>query len=546
MEASPLTVVLVAFAINCLVSPIPEVSTELYVFPYIAINLAFYFHLCSRSYAQYHILTSIGSANSIFLTSSAIISIVRRLFFSPLRKFPGPKLAAVSGLWNAIEAGLGRASRTHKALHEKYTSDIIRIGPNELSINSVDAIEKLYGGKYIRGTFNQVFNIPGGENVATLRDQKLHGAWRRMLLKAFSKSELSRMTERIQTHVDRTIAILHQKASSSVDCGQLLDAFAFDVISHLGFSYDSGFQDGYGDMTPLNSIPSFLRFVSFAGHLPHLQQILRYLPLPDEPFIKLANQIMAAHESREGKSQDILSHLLVPDTETNLGLSPADVKQHVLLLLTVGAHSIGTTLTCIFAALASRPEIQENLRKEIDSTSTLHGVLSSVEIGKLKLLESVVKEALRMFGPLQGGTPAIVPKGGIILDTGIILPEYTQVYVGQHVIGMDERYFIRAKEFLPERWMEDSIGKGNNSLIKDRRAWIPFGYGTHACGGRALAIEELKLMVARVIREFRVDFPQDLGRPFDFDAWVDGIKDHFLTVIEKMELTFTPWVDIQR
>jgi hypothetical protein len=172
--------VVAAIAAHSIVSPIPEFPTEFYIFPYIIANLIFFSYLPTRSIAYPAIFISLITTNTTFLLTSTLLTIVHRLFFSPLSKFPGLKFAAISGLWNVNEARLGRATRTHKALHEKFKSDVIRIGPNELFISNADAIDKLYGGKYIRGTFNQVFNIPGGNNIATLRDYKSHNAWKQV------------------------------------------------------------------------------------------------------------------------------------------------------------------------------------------------------------------------------------------------------------------------------------------------------------------------------------------------------------------------------
>lgn len=172
--------VVIAITVQTIVSPIPEVPTELYIFPYIITNLIFFAYLSTQSIGYITILISLVTTTATFLLTSTLLTITRRLYFSPLARFPGPKLAAISGLWKANEARLGRTSKTNKILHEKYKSDVIRIGPNELSINNADAIDKFYRGKYIRGTFNQVFNMNGGDNMATVRDYKKHSPWRRI------------------------------------------------------------------------------------------------------------------------------------------------------------------------------------------------------------------------------------------------------------------------------------------------------------------------------------------------------------------------------
>ncbi len=264
-------------------------------------------------------------------------------------------------------------------------------------------------------------------------------------------------------------------------------------------------------------------------------------------FTKLGDIILTTRQALKTPRKDIFTHLLTSDRETGLIMTQQDLKQHVLLTITVGAHSVSTTLTRIFAVLASRPDVQARLRQELKDASDGDGVPPIETVRSLKYLEGVVKEGLRMFAPLVGGTPAVAPKGGITLETGDFIPESTQVWIGQHVVMSEERYFPRATEFLPERWMDQDAekdGKGNG-LVKDRRAWIPFGYGTHACGGRALAMEELKLIVARIVREFDICFGQEGDQPFKYDEWAESWKDFFLTVIEKIDLRFMPRAELR-
>lgn len=261
-------------------------------------------------------------------------------------------------------------------------------------------------------------------------------------------------------------------------------------------------------------------------------------------FTKVGDIILTTRQALKTPRKDIFTHLLAPDRETSLLMARQDLMQHVLITITVGAHSISTTLTRIFAVLASRPDVQVRLRQELNDACDGDEVPRIETVRGLKYLEGMVKEGLRMFPPLAGGTPAVAPKGGITLETGDFIPESTQVWIAQHVVMSDERYFPRATEFLPERWMDQDAekdGKGNE-LMKDRRAWIPFGYGTHACGGKALAMEELKVIVARIVREFDISFGQEGDQPFNYDEWAESWKDFFLTVIEKIELRFTPRV----
>jgi hypothetical protein len=66
-----------------------------------------------------------------------------RLFFHPLSRVPGPKLAAVSNIWHAYHARNGYMFDLGCTLHQKY-GEVVRVGPNELWFNSMEAFDKIY------------------------------------------------------------------------------------------------------------------------------------------------------------------------------------------------------------------------------------------------------------------------------------------------------------------------------------------------------------------------------------------------------------------
>ena len=171
--------------------------------------------------------------------------------------------------------------------------------------------------------------------------------------------------------------------------------------------------------------------------------------------------------------------------------------------------------------LASRPDIQARICQELEDISAPNELMLTVTLKSARFLEAVIKEGLRMSAPLLGGTPAISPKDGVKPNTGNFIPEHTQLWISQHVMVSDERHFPRAGEFLPQRWLDQECSKEENmaNLVKEKRAWIPFGYGARACGGRALAIEELKVIAARIVRDFDISFEQQGDVQFDYGKW---------------------------
>jgi hypothetical protein len=120
------TAVALAVASQVYLSPIPEVSTVKVIASYFTANCLLVLYLVTLSFQSFHPATVVGSlffANLVFLFTAISLTIVRRIYFSPLSRFPGPKFAAITKLWEANEFRLGRASLTHERLHAEYGSD---------------------------------------------------------------------------------------------------------------------------------------------------------------------------------------------------------------------------------------------------------------------------------------------------------------------------------------------------------------------------------------------------------------------------------------
>jgi hypothetical protein len=62
----------------------------------------------------------------------------------PLRDIPGPFLARFTRLWYFFEVYKGSFEISNLALHKKY-GPIVRIAPNEYSIDDVEAAKTIYG-----------------------------------------------------------------------------------------------------------------------------------------------------------------------------------------------------------------------------------------------------------------------------------------------------------------------------------------------------------------------------------------------------------------
>ena len=61
-----------------------------------------------------------------------------------LRRIPGPFLASCTDLWRLVLVWRGQSEWIYIALHKKY-GDVVRIGPNCVSVSQPDLGQDIYG-----------------------------------------------------------------------------------------------------------------------------------------------------------------------------------------------------------------------------------------------------------------------------------------------------------------------------------------------------------------------------------------------------------------
>jgi cytochrome P450 len=96
----------------------------------------------------------------------------------------------------------------------------------------------------------------------------------------------------------------------------------------------------------------------------------------------------------------------------------------------------------------------------------------------------------------------------------------------------DPGAFPEPETFDPARWLKSQSAE---KIQEMNDLSMPFSKGTRACLGKNLALMELKLVVAAVVKQYRIVLGDTMKRG-DMD-----LKDHFLAVPKsgKCDLVFT-------
>lgn len=77
------------------------------------------------------------------------------------------------------------------------------------------------------------------------------------------------------------------------------------------------------------------------------------------------------------------------------------------------------------------------------------------------------------------------------------IPQQKVVITNMSAMCMDERFFPRPNEFIPERWLRDTdkeIAKGQDFPFASQ----PFGHGPRGCLGQRFAEIEMYIALAKV------------------------------------------------
>ncbi|KAE9378959.1 cytochrome P450 [Stipitochalara longipes BDJ] len=534
MEVATATAVAVAVAAQLYISPIPEVSTIKVLLTYFSANTALLLYLFTTTSDILYSFSKLTILNFAFLSTATALTLFRRLYFSPLSSFPGPKLAAVSNFYKANVYRTGRGAKAFLKLHEKYNSDIVRIGPNELSIRNVDAVDKIYKGKYPRGTFYEVGAINGAYNLNTQRNYEIHTPWRRIWEKAFVSAEFEDYNPRVEHHVSKLTEVIRKTEGKEVNATKLLENLVFDIMADLSFAHDAGMQDGKGDNEYMDFTHKYMWAVGVIAALRPLCQLLPLLPeASDVRDFRLRGEALLAKRQKLGTSRkDIFRHLLYPDSITSNSFTQTDLNSNANLIIVAGSDTTTTAMTQIFRMLAKDKRVLKKLQDEVDGTYGEWKELSIQKATKMSYLNAVVNEGLRLCNPLPTGAYAGTYPQGVEV-AGKFVPGNVQITIPHLALMTDERYFTKGWDFIPERW----TGEWSEG-VKERRAFIPFGYGAHSCVGKQLALNEMRLTIARVVGEFDIA----LGDSYDEKTWEDEWKDHAVLQVGKLWVHFVPRV----
>ncbi|MCJ1475735.1 hypothetical protein MMC13_004399 [Lambiella insularis] len=489
-------------------------------------------------------LMSMTFWGGILIAVTIIYQIVYNVFFSPLRKIPGPLLAKVTSRWLMVVDLAGYRTLTLHKLHQQYGT-AVRIGPDEVSFSNIDEIKQLYGQQttFLKAPIYETMSQePLG--IFSLREKSAHSQRRKLLSHAFAQSNLFDTEPLILHHVQRLVDRVQKNSGKPLNMLALFRLVAFDIVGELFLGQDFGGLLAEKMPQFLHDMDNHFILSGIESSFPWLYILLSQLPIPKirnffnsrpqlAQYGKDAFEKYISQYGRDSGRRDLLTKVLsVKPGAGEAVLTDRQSYMEVANLVFAGTDTTSTTLTYMFWELAQNPLWQDRLHKELLAHSLPADQTLSrfLELDDLPVLEAVINEALRLHPAAPASLQRETPAGGKELD-GYYIPAKTVVSMQCYTTQRDPSAFPQPDVFDPARWMEPNVVTSDMKEL-----FMPFSKGSRACLGKGLAMMELKLISAALLRSSEVERAPTATK----DCMT--MTDHFLVLPKggKCELIFNP------
>ncbi|KAI0035614.1 high nitrogen upregulated cytochrome P450 monooxygenase 2, partial [Vararia minispora EC-137] len=459
----------------------------------------------------------------------------------PLSQYPGPFMAKISKFWLAFVVSQGKAHLYFKRLHAQY-GDIVRVGPNELSIRDASVISELMGPNGLpKGPYWDNRSDP--PSMIAQRDPALHASNRRSWARGFSITALKDyeviITARVKQLVEKWEELIRTRPfgakGTSIDISAWMTFFATDVLGDVAFGGGFELLRDEGDMNGIcGIIESGNESQAIFSHIPWILPAVRKLPGWGSIIRRMrgfAATRVQERRMRGAAQRDLLYYLANEDSEKRGPCSPSALAADGLLAIVAGADTTATVLSALFYYLLRNPYALQRLRQEVQETfPDAEEPFHRVKLEQMAWLNSCLSETMRLQPPVPSGSQRYVPRGGGPIFVGkYSIPEETQLYVHTYSIHRDPRNFSDPDDFIPQRWLSEEYFSGHHrGRAHNPGAFIPFAYGPRACIGKQLAMMEMRMLVARVLQTFEFSADRILGTVLSTDVWEDTLQDWFV------------------
>ncbi|CAC5419323.1 CYP4B1 [Mytilus coruscus] len=314
---------------------------------------------------------------------------------------------------------------------------------------------------------------------------------RRLITPAFHFGILKPYVDIYNSSTDKFLDNLKGFAQTSkpVDIFPLVSLETLDTILRCAFSYEGNIQTKGKPWLYWDTI----YYMTPKGR--EYRKICQYVHDFSEGVIRERQQTFLTDGPPTSRHLDFLDILLTAKDDNEIGLSFEDIRAEVDTFLFEGHDTTASAISWAIYHLGKHQKEQEIIYSELSELLNDKKQVSWENLQIMPKLTAFIKESMRMVAPVpnvqrQLTSPITIDNvtipAGVVVDMGIyMLHHHPDVWPDNDV-------------FRPERFLQEDIAE------RHPYSFLPFAAGSRNCIGQNFAMDEIKVVLARLIQRYKV------------------------------------------
>ncbi|KAH6693708.1 benzoate 4-monooxygenase cytochrome P450 [Plectosphaerella plurivora] len=442
---------------------------------------------------------------ALAIIASVLLAVAQAVYYtrlSPLRNIPGPWFPASSSLWIRWQRWHGKLSFTADELLTRY-GPIVRISPNMVLLNDIPSLQSVFSRLDLDTAPRAVraLRIGGHEWTVTYPQNSVARERRRPVMVATTSKAMRYWhpifednTIKMADGLDKTQGRESEDIVHHLRIATLRNSQVVMAGSHAKITEDA-FPETVGEYNFLVvwrlCLPEWVFKWLKHGPFAHAKERIR----SSGKLFRLGHEICAQAQLADPSDPDDVPSvykLLMEKKEKGVSWSDSEISAEMAGQVLAATETTSSALAFIFYELAKNQSLLDNVYQEIVG-------VSNDSLDDAKLLNACITEGLRYRPPVAFTGSRVVPKGGLDV-LGYYLPESTVVTTQSLSLSRQRPdLFPNYDVFDPTRWVHEG------SSLELRRHSAPFGVGSRRCPGGNMAVYQMRLILAVVIRRFKIE-----------------------------------------
>ena len=415
----------------------------------------------------------------------------------------GPQSSPLLQLLNWIFRPLEFLEECDRAYGDMFNLNLMGLPPFTVVSNpqGIEEILSVDAQKFDVGRTNELAAGLLGDNSLVLLDGEPHRRQRKLMMPPFHGEKVKSYAQTICQITDKVTSRWQEKQTFVAQ--KAMQDITLETILHVVFGLSEGERyqqikppliellDATG--SPLKASVIFLPFLQLdLGKWSPWGKVVRRR---QKIYDLLQAEIEERRANPESSGNDVLSLMLSAKDKQGEGLSDIELKDQMMTLLVAGHETTATALSWALYWIHKLPEVKQKLLAELDS---LDPDADPLAISRLSYLTAVCNETLRIYPVafiafLRFAKSPIEVMGHQFEAESMLAP---MIYLTHH----REDLYPEPKQFKPERFLERQYSTYE---------FLPFGGGNRRCIGYALALLEMKLVLAKILTKWDLSLTSD-------------------------------------